>query len=368
MSQIISNKNSFSPECLTISLGSDCNLNCLYCFSKNSKTKKNNILNETDFLKCISKAAELVAVNCMRKNLPFYLGFQSSGEPLMYFTKLKLIFEIVSAIIQKNNLRLFSFITSNGCMEKEKYQWVATHIDRICLSIDGNEEINDIQRRTKDKKGTYRRILDTIDILKQNNKTPAIRTTVTRHNVNQLVRIVRHFIEMKLLQIQVEPVYLLQSNGDLTPSPDLFVENYLKAKIIASNFGGMLNYSGYRKNERHGTYCNINKNVLLIGLNGNASICLFKDSENTESPFIIGHYDTCNEQFIIEDKKIDKLKKLIKRRYHDCEKCEIKDSCVKGCPDFCVMEKDANYTINESLRCKINRLLYQKEMEHEKYS
>ncbi len=362
LGMIISNKNFFSPECLTISLGSDCNLNCLYCFSKNNETEKCEILNEIDFLTCISKAAELVAANCRRKNISFLLGFQGSGEPLVYFDKLKKTYELVETIVRKNNLRLFSFITSNGCMEKEKYTWVAKHFNRVCLSIDGSKEIHDIQRRTRDKKGTYDRIVKTIDILRQNHKTAVVRTTVTQHNVHNLAAIVNHFIEeLKLSDIQVEPVYMVQLKENLVPSPDVFVENYFDAKKLAANFGGTLNYSGYRKNEKHGVYCIINKNVLFIGPNGNASICLFKDSEKKESLFAIGHYDIKNERFIIEEKKIEKLKKMIERLYLDCENCEIVVSCVKGCPDVCIIEKDTNYTITESLRCKINRLLYQKE-------
>jgi radical SAM protein with 4Fe4S-binding SPASM domain len=359
---IISKNDSFSPECLTISLGPDCNLNCLYCYSKNVKTEKSQILNETDFLGCVSKATELVAANCRRKNSPFFLGFQGSGEPLMCFAKLKSTFELVSSVVQKNNLNLFSFITSNGCMEKEKYRWVAHHFNRICLSIDGNQEINDIQRRTRDNKGTYDTILETIRILQQNHATPVVRTTVTRYNVNHLAPIVLHLVEkFKLVDIHIEPVYRVQSEGDLAPLPDVFVENYLEAKKLVAGSGGILNYSGYRKNEKHGAYCNIYKNVMFIGLNGNASLCLFKDSGKKENPFVIGHYDISSDRFILEDEKIEMLKSA-GRHYLECESCEIMESCVKGCPDVCIYENDANFSIKESLRCKINRLLFQKEM------
>ena len=362
---MISTNHSFSPECLTISLGPDCNLNCLYCFSKKDKTKEYTILNETDFVKSVSKAADLVAANCREKNIPFYLGFQGSGEPLMYFHKLKKTYERVERVVRKNHLRLFAFITSNGCLEREKYQWVAERFHRICLSIDGHEKLNDSLRRTKDKKGTYGHIVDTIDLLKQNHKTPMVRTTVTRHNVNQLVPIVRHFIkDLKLVDIQVEPVYRTSSKDGLAPLPDVFVENYLKAKKLAADSGANLHYSGYRKDEKHSVYCTINKNVLFIGPNGNASMCLFRDNEPKESPFAIGHYDIQNDRFIIDEQKIEKLKKITQRLYHDCKDCEIVDSCVKGCPDVCIIEKDVHDPIKESLRCKINRLLYQKEIGH----
>lgn len=356
------NNTHFSPECLTISLGSDCNLSCLYCYSEKNRVEEKDNLNENELLICILKAAEIVASNCKAKNIPFFLGFQGSGEPLIYFKMLKNVFELISAMAQKNNLKLFSFITSNGCMEAHKYKWVATNFSRICISLDGNKEINDIQRGAKDKNGTYNRVLDTINILRQNQKIPVIRTTVTRYNVDNLVPIVNHFInDLELSEIQMEPVYLVGQNGILPPSPDAFVENYSEAKRLAFKSGGTLSYSGYRKNEKHGIYCNIKKNVLFIGPNGNASICLFRDREKKESPYVIGYYDGKANQFVIDHDRILRLKETADRLYHDCENCEIQNSCVKGCPDICVFENESNYAIQESFRCRINRLLYQKE-------
>ncbi|MCU0645507.1 MAG: hypothetical protein MUC94_14780, partial [bacterium] len=209
----------------------------------------------------------------------------------------------------------------------------------------------------------YHRIFDTIKILRHHSKTPAIRTTVTKYNVHSLVPIVAHFInDLELVEIQMEPVYLINQNGELAPDPDAFVENYVAAKMLANKSGATLSYSGYRKNERHGSYCNINKNVLFIGRNGNTSICLFKDSEKKESPYVIGYYDAIDNQSVIDHNKISRLREAANRLYQECEKCEIQNSCVKGCPDRCLFENGSTESIHQNLRCRINRLLYQKEL------
>lgn len=359
----------FSPECLTISLGSNCNLNCLYCYSRNESFENSSALSEGELVRCIAKASEIVAENCKSRKLKFYLGFQGSGEPLLYFELLTKIYEQVSAISRKNGLELFSFITSNGCMEQGKYVWLARHFNRICLSIDGSKEMHDLQRRYLDRRGTYDRVAETIHTLKRNNKFPVVRTTITKYNVDSLVPIVRHFVkELGLLEIQIEPVYLVQRGKTLHPPPDEFVYHFLKARELASKSGGNLKYSGYRKNEIHSVYCNINKNVLFIGRNGTASICLFRDSENKDSPFVIGFYDSKEDQFFIDYEKVSELKKRASRLYQACENCEIQNSCVKGCPDICLFEADANFPIQESLRCQINQLLFEKENSHERNS
>ncbi|MBN2102578.1 radical SAM protein [bacterium] len=348
-------KQLFSPECLTISLGSRCHLDCLYCFSKN-QGKDTQRLSEGDFIRGVSRAAELVAKNCSEKNIPFFLGFQGSGEPLEYFKLLKQVYGQVESIVAKNHLNLFAFITSNGCMEADQYQWVAERFQRVCLSIDGDERLHNIQRPGKNGEGTYGRIIKTLQILQNQGVRPAVRMTVTRHNVQDMSPIIRHFIDdLQLSDIQAEPVY---QNASLAADPVLFAENFIRARNDASDSGAVLKYSGYRSHEKHGPYCNMNRNVLYVGPGGTASICLFKDHESRESPFVIGYYHTESDRFVLLEDKINRLIDHSSRIYRDCELCEIVDSCVRGCPDVCIIKEDSRYPIKNTHRCQINRLLY----------
>ena len=44
---------SFAPECLTIGLGKDCNLDCSYCYAKARPGKTTALLDQTEFLVAI---------------------------------------------------------------------------------------------------------------------------------------------------------------------------------------------------------------------------------------------------------------------------------------------------------------------------
>lgn len=355
----------FTPQCLTISLGRQCNLDCCYCFSKGYQQSR-SYLPEKELLSGVVKAAELVARNCAYKQVPFFLGFQGSGEPLMHFDTLKQIYQQVESVVGRHQLKFFGFITSNGCMEINQYEWIAARFQRVCLSLDGDKRMHDTHRRTKGGQGTYTRVIRSLGIFRDHSVTPAVRMTVTRHNVEVLLPITRHFIhDLGLCDIQVEPVYL---DDTLYPDPERFAVNYLESRTYAQNHGVKLGYSGYRKHEMHGPYCNMNRNVLYIGPKGTASICLFKDLEDKQSPFVIGYYDAEIDQFILQTEKIERLQQLSAQSYRDCRGCAIADSCVKGCPDVCVLEADSCFPVRQSLRCQINQSLYQNGYERKTYS
>ncbi|MBN1997923.1 hypothetical protein JW935_10250 [candidate division KSB1 bacterium] len=90
--------------------------------------------------------------------MPFYFGFQGNGLTL------KVAFNRIKSIAKDNHLKTFSFITGNDCMQNKEYKWTAGHFDRVCLSLDGDERLHDLQRRTQKEKGTYARVVKTINL------------------------------------------------------------------------------------------------------------------------------------------------------------------------------------------------------------
>ena len=258
--------------------------------------------------------------------MPFFLGFQGSGEPLVHFETLKRIYQQVRSLTRKHRLILNSFITSNGCMAKEYYKWIAERFDRICLSIDGDKKLHDLHRNTQSGSGTYSQVVKTLSFLHNQGTHPVVRITVTRYNADFLPGIVNHLVkDLHIYDIQVEPVYFCES---LYPEAGLFVENFVEAKQVAAAQGAVLRYSGYRKNEKHGPYCNVNRNVLYVGPKGTASICLFKDQEDKQSPFVIASYEPECDRIFFQNEKIKQLKKHASQLYVDCRECDLSDSCV----------------------------------------
>ena len=351
----------YSPECLTVSLGPECNLQCIYCYAKNDLIEKSDKLDKSYFFDCVWAAADIVAENCIEKQKPFFLGFQGGGEPLIHFDDLRNIHRHLASKMETDGLKIYSFLTSNGCLGIERYKWVAQNIDRVCISLDGIGQVNDKHRRTLGGEGTFVKTTGTIKCLLEQGKIPAIRITVTALNVHNIAETVTYLIrEFFIKDIQVEPVYQVNDSSGILPTYKDFVDNFLLAKEIAGKSGARLGYSGYRPQEEHGPYCNTEKRVLFLDPNGNASLCPFKDVEPISSPFVIGFYDSKQCKYRIDYKKICTSKSALCRIRTECENCEINESCVLGCPDVCMMTGAVKSMIRKSLRCKINLFLHER--------
>jgi pyruvate formate-lyase activating enzyme-like uncharacterized protein len=346
----------FAPECLTIGLGKECNLDCSYCYAKVRPGQVTPSLGGAEFLAAIRAGAELVARTCQEQGRRLSFGFQGAGEPFLDFDRLAAADEAVRAIAASHGLPVFSYITSNGTMGEDPYRWAAQRFDRICLSVDGPPRLHDRARRFRNGAPTSGKVRDTVELLKALGKPPACRVTVTRENVDGMVEMARFLlVELGLTDVQFEPVY---SHPDQYPDPEKFAQGLVGARGLARRCGGVAFYSGYRPGETHGPYCQTSRHVLFVTGNGTASACLFHECETSDSPFFVGAHSPKDNVFAIAQQRIDEIEAAVARLPEACQDCAVRDHCVRGCPDFCPLDiacKERDVT--QTLRCRINRLL-----------
>lgn len=357
----------FIPECLSINLGHDCNLSCKYCFAKDSRILRPAITKKEipGFVQAIRAGASFVAEQCLANKRPFFFGFQGDGEPLMQFDLLQRLYKVCLTICDQYSLQHFAFITSNGTMGDYQYQWLANHFNRVCISMDGPPRIQNTNRPMQNGKPTHNSVKHAVDILRAEGCFPVCRTTVTAKNVETLPETVRYLCqEMGFEEIQLEPVYRFNNSTQDRFPAELFVDKLLSSQTIAKKYGRRIVYSGYRKNDPHGPYCNVLKKVLHISPKGKADVCTFGCAPDKYST--IGRYNPESERMVLDHKRIEIINKKLKAIPENCKKCPINRHCVRGCPDVCMLEENINsggrfpFDITKTPRCQINRLLYQK--------
>ena len=370
----------FKPECLTINLGSGCNLGCSYCFVKEKQIfkKLKNVSEQKQFIRAVESAARVVIKNCQEKKQPFFFGFLGDGEPLVQFELVQEIYNIcrklfeeqpVSSFLARSPqdpelLSFFSFITSNGTLEEHKYRWVARNFRRVCLSVDGPEWIHDQNRRFSDGTPTLKQIKNTLSVLRAEGCYPVCRTTVTPQHTQYLSEIVQFLgEELDFRFIQIEPVYHLNNKPEAFSAKE-FAENLLMARTVAREMGSDIIYSGYRPDEIHGPYCNILKNVLSMTPDLKALTCGFDRPNSKYSE--IGAYDPKQDFWVLNQERIADIKEKLALYPEVCKECSVVEHCVRGCPDFCILDCDIKQevadcsTLIDKPRCQINRALYEK--------
>jgi len=162
---LLFNGYSFLPSVIRIDLTYKCNLRCKICFEfgENPQKRFMDDKGNTDIpIEDLKKVVD--EVNFFKPT--FYL---SGGEPLVY----PKIIELLEYLQHK---RLYCLINTNGILlEKYARDLVKLGVDKIIVSIDGPEEVHDLNRGK-----TFKRIIEGIEIIKEmknkeNSHFPLIR-------------------------------------------------------------------------------------------------------------------------------------------------------------------------------------------------
>ncbi|MFH1379699.1 MAG: radical SAM protein [bacterium] len=152
-----------APLELNIHITDKCNLKCTYCYSNFYKRHNADIPKE-QICRIVDAFADMGVIEVS------LIG----GEPFLHPE----FDEIVDYIRAKD---LFCSTVTNGYYLKRSIE-TAKKFDMICISIDGPENLNDITRGP----GSYRRAIEGLQLLRDNNINRSIRTTLQKHNLESV--------------------------------------------------------------------------------------------------------------------------------------------------------------------------------------
>lgn len=147
------------PILVTLCVTNRCNLKCVYCYQGHDKTEKKEFSTQ-ELLNLIDELAEMGTK---------YISI-NGGECLLR--------DDIETIINKiNEKNILCHLSTNGMILK-KYIDVLKKIDSLSISIDGKKESNDLNRG----KGSYEKIMEAIECLKQNHINFQTHTVLTANN------------------------------------------------------------------------------------------------------------------------------------------------------------------------------------------
>lgn len=178
-----------------ISLGERCNLKCKYCHFHGEYTQKlsgqKQEFNEDELGEIIDN------INLYHdiKNGKFKLGIVGSGEPLMEFDKIKYIIDYA----KKTSANIdFYTITNAILLDNEKLKFFYEHRDiiKLCVSLDGYEELHNIGREKFQK--VYEKIKKYESLF---GVKPAINCTVHALSIKNKEKLEKFLVDEKFSDI-----------------------------------------------------------------------------------------------------------------------------------------------------------------------
>ncbi|TQR97040.1 radical SAM/SPASM domain-containing protein [Paenibacillus ottowii] len=154
----------------------DCNLRCKYCYvSKAPKT-----MNRETAAKAIDFTEKKLAANPLEHKDEIRIALHG-GEPLLNYP---IIHYLVEELKQKNHGEISFTMTTNGTIyNEEMLDYVSKNI-QLTVSLDGKQESHDINRVYRNGKGSFNRVIETLDYINHQSHSFRVRMTVTPNNVS----------------------------------------------------------------------------------------------------------------------------------------------------------------------------------------
>lgn len=148
----------------------DCNMRCGYCYGDGGSYGRERTLMDT---KTAFKAIEC-AVSLGDIRIITFFG----GEPLLNFN-------VIKEVVQKVEPDITCGIITNGTiMTEEMAAFIKEHHLPLTVSIDGPEDVHDSGRCYPDGRGTHKKIIETMGMLKSADIPFAIEATYTKKAVH----------------------------------------------------------------------------------------------------------------------------------------------------------------------------------------
>ena len=342
----------FSPECLTIHVGNDCNLNCTYCYSKSNKAGNKALKGfpSADSIRTVFMAMT-EDVKSVRTGLT--VVFHGSGEPTFHWPQLVDSVRDISNVAEECRQEVFFYIATNGCLTIPQIDWLSINMNLIGISCDGPDTIQNTQRnRGSDKYLPVDKVCRRI--LEMGGKFD-MRVTVTPSTITHLKEITEYLIdECKARTIRIEPVFLAGENGFKEEDADVFYRLFTESRDFANQLGVTFDYAGLRMSELHGTYCDVLRNTLRLTVDGLTRNCFCFMSDNPG--FITGRFNAERSEFKLSP-YLNDLKKSVFQIPSGCSYCINIYHCSRGCPDFCISEQaDPDSRMLSPFRCRLHQL------------
>ena len=322
-----------------------CNLDCSYCSLGEKKSFK---FIDAKSLKNLFEYSCKYAIKKNEKKITFIFH---GGEPTLIQTQV--YEEAIEFILQKYpKLKIFFSMQSNGLIITDRFiEFIKKYDIHLGISIDGSEEIHDLERRTCNNKSTYKKITENIDRLLSVGIKISCLMVLTKNAIGKGYEYLS-FFQKRRLHLKINP---LLNYGEVYEHPELSLEpgdyaNYLidlykyiiqnDVEITISPSDNILKAILY--NQRIGE-CSFNKdcnkNFMCIDYKGDIYPCgKFSDM----NAFRLGN---------IQDTSHNKLEELIQNRLLErrtrhlpqkCVQCRYIKLCNGGCSAEAVIDGDFN--------------------------
>jgi uncharacterized protein len=314
-----------------------CNLDCEYCFYLDRAADPYSALpGRRMTLETLERLVDTYLFYSYPSSIFAFQGGEPTLAGLPFFEKL-IEFQqqhgrggqSVANALQTNAV----LIDKNWCDLFHAYQWL------LGVSLDGPEEINDRYRFNKDRHGTWKRVMQSIELLQVNKVEFNILCVLNAANVDKPRELYRFYRKLGIDNIQFIPLAEFDGNGNALPFSitagqygrflcevfDLWWPERRKVRIRFFD-----NLAEALAGRKPGT-CTMHEtcdSYVVVEYNGDIYPCDFF----VESPWKLGNINLDSWPEIARRTRRYAFASKKTLAHPECQVCEYQSICHGGCP------------------------------------
>ena len=347
----------FQPHEVTLFLTSRCNLRCIYCYADAGKKS-------LDMPWEVARSAiDLVATNAgLIGSRKFGLGFHGGGEPTLAWNMLVRCVEYAREKAEQTGIDAEIYAATNGLLLQAQREFIGRHFTTLNISLDGPEDIQDLNRPKVNGAGSYRDVSETLRYFDSIGFRYGLRSTITAGMVGRMVEIVEKLhSEFAFKWLHIEPAWhcgRCLTSGAKPPSDQEYAANYLKAARRGMELGIAVSYSGARLTVLTSKFCAAPGDGFSVLPEGVATSCfeITEPSDPRADIFHYGRFDIASGAFHFDQSRIAALRRMSVEHHPYCSNCFCKWHCAGDCLAK-VFERSGAARHEGSPRCDLNRIL-----------
>lgn len=301
-----------------------CNLECAYCYVRKTSER----MSHTTGINAIDYLVDQAKKNHLKSLKVKFAG----GEATLHYKLVQVLHEYAKMLCDKNGLAYQAVMLTNGFFINEKFaDWLATSDIKVAVSIDGLDQIHDLQRPQKNGKGSFSAIEKTVDqVLASRKVFPNITVTITKQNASHIDKIINWITERDLRF----SLNFYRENNFSSSKIDLQIEEAtiisgirkaykaLESKMPTWSFlDGLLDRI---QSQSHLHTCGVGKNYVVVTHTGAIAQC------HMHLDIPVSSINTSSDLF--ETLTNGPIQNLSVNEKEGCKNCSFKYQCTGGCP------------------------------------
>jgi len=316
-----------------------CNLDCEYCFYLDREADPYSALEGRRMsLDTLERLVDTYLFYSYPESVFAFQGGEPTLAGLPFFEKLVRFQQrfgrngqSVSNALQTNA----TLLDKNWCQLFRQYQWL------IGVSLDGPEQINDRYRFNKEKRGTWKRVMQNVALLQKEKVDFNILCVLSQANVGKARELYQFYKSIGIDNLQFIPLAEFAPDGSPAPST-ISAEQY--GKFLCELFEV---WWPDRRRVRIRCFDNIAEAVagqkpgnctmhaacdsyVVVEYNGDVYPCDFF----VESDWKLGNVNTDTWREIARRQRRFNFSAKKSIAHPDCQACEYQPLCHGGCPKF----------------------------------